>query len=136
MTGLPTITCDGVLVRDPELIFTPKGTALAKWRIACNERRYNAATSQWEDGDSTYLTGSAWRTLGEHVAASLRKGDRVIVTGVLRQREWEKDGARRTDYEVEAISMGPSLMFAPTTPKNPGNTAAADDPWATEGAPF
>ena len=51
--------------------------------------------------------------VAEHVAESLDKGTRVILTGRLRQRSYEaQDGGKRTVYEIEADEIGPSLRNA------------------------
>jgi single-strand DNA-binding protein len=126
MTGLPNISAEGTLVGDPELRFTPNGTAVAKFRIACNERKFSKG--EWVEGSTTYLTGSAWRKLGEHLTESLRKGDRVVVAGSLRQREWEADdGTMRYEYEIDAHHIGPSLLFGPSFPDDPGNGSNTTD---------
>ena len=133
MTGLPYITAEGTLVGDPELRFTPSGTPVAKWRIACNERRFNKTTSEWETGRTTFITGSCWRKLAENTAETLRKGDLVLVTGHLSMREWETDGKKQTAYEIDADSIAPSLAFTTARIERPDRTTGdttADDPWA------
>jgi single-strand DNA-binding protein len=64
----------------------------------------------WRDGDTSFFRCAAWRTLAEHLADSLSKGDRVMVYGTLRQRSWQtEDGERRSAVEVQAEEVGPSL---------------------------
>ena len=107
------VTVVGNLVADPELRFTPNGAAVANFRIASTPRRFNRQTSQWEDGEAMYLTCNVWRQAAEHVAESLAKGMRVIVQGKLRQRSYEnKEGERRSVFEIEVDEVGPSLSFA------------------------
>jgi single-strand DNA-binding protein len=54
-----------------------------------------------------------WRGQAEHLADSLAKGDRVMVTGRLRQRSWETpEGDKRSVTELEADEVGASLKFA------------------------
>ena len=54
-----------------------------------------------------------WRGQAEHLADSLAKGDRVMVTGRLRQRSWETpEGEKRSVAEIEADEVGASLKFA------------------------
>ena len=65
----------GNLVDDPELRYTPNGAAVANFRIAVN-RRYQDASGQWKDGETSYFRANAWRTLAENVAESLTKGSR------------------------------------------------------------
>ena len=135
MSGLPSITLEGTLTADPELRFTPKGFALAKYRVACNKRTLDKATGEWRESDPCYLSGTAWRGMAEHLVESCSKGDRVIVIGYLGQREWEKDGQKHTAYDIDTISIGPSLAFVTTearaaTRSTTGDTT--DDPWATK----
>src|SRR5699024_4771771 len=100
---LPKITItEATLVADPELRYTGNGTAVASFRVASNSRRKNQQTGQWEDGDTTFLSVSAWEGLGENIAADFKKGQKITVTGQLKQRDYEKDGVKRTAYEVVA----------------------------------
>ena len=73
--------------------------------MASNSRRKNQQTGQWEDGDTTFLSVSAFGGLGENVASRFKKGSKVNVAGQLKQREYEKDGQKRTVYEVTANSV-------------------------------
>ena len=108
-----TITIIGNLVDSPELRFTPSGVAVARFRIASTPRYRDSKTGEWKDGDSLFLTCQAWRQLAEHVAESLDKGLRAIVTGRLRQHSYEtKEGEKRTVYELEADEVGPALSRA------------------------
>lgn len=104
--ALPTITItEGTLVADPELRYGQSGTAVVNFRVASNSRRKNDQTGQWEDGDTTFLTVSAFRGLAENIASEFGKGNKITVTGQLKQREYEKDGQKRTVYEVNAQSV-------------------------------
>ena len=104
--ALPKITItEATLVADPEIRYTGNGTAVASFRVASNSRRKNQQTGQWEDGDTTFLSVSAWEGLGENIAADFKKGQKITVTGQLKQRDYEKDGQRRTVYEVTANSV-------------------------------
>jgi single-strand DNA-binding protein len=88
---------------------------------------------------------SAWRELAENEAETLdQKGMRVVVTGRLSQREFEKDGQKRTVVELEADEVAPSLKYANArvnrTQRSGGgqqqggkpqwNNQPASDPWA------
>lgn len=55
---------------------------------------------------------NCWRELGDHVAQSIVKGTRVVVVGRLTQRSYEKDGVKRSSYEIEADEVAPSLKYA------------------------
>jgi len=108
-----SVTLVGNLTEDPELRYTSQGTAVTNFRIAVNRRIKDAATGEWKDGDASYFRVNCWRDLAEHVADSLRKGTRVLVTGTLKMREWEtQEGEKRTAVEIEATECGPSLRWA------------------------
>ena len=104
--ALPQITItEATLVADPELRYANNGNSVANFRVACNSRRKNPQTDQWEDGDTTFLSVSAFGGLAENVASRFKKGSKVNIAGQLKQREYEKDGQRRTVYEVTANSV-------------------------------
>ena len=103
----------GNLVHDPELRFTHTGTAVANLRVAVTQRVQQ--DGQWRDGDTSFLRVrvNVWREQAEHLADSLGKGDRVMVTGRLRQRSWETpEGDKRSVTELEADEVGASLKWA------------------------
>jgi single-strand DNA-binding protein len=111
--GDTPITVVGNLVADPELRFTPSGQPVATFRVASTPRVMDRQTNEWKDGDSLFLTCNVWRQAAENVAESLQRGMRVIVTGRLKQRNYEtKEGEKRTVYEVEVDDVGPSLRNA------------------------
>lgn len=113
MAGETVITVVGNLVDDPELRFTPAGAAVARFRIASTPRTFNKTTNEWEDGEALFLTCSVWRQAAEHVTESLTRGLRVIVQGRLKQRSYEdREGVKRTVYELDVDEVGPSLTFA------------------------
>ncbi|NJQ05516.1 single-stranded DNA-binding protein [Streptomyces lonarensis] len=115
MAGETVITVVGNLVDDPELRFTPSGAAVAKFRVASTPRVFDRQTSEWRDGESLFLTCSVWRQAAENVAESLTKGTRVIVQGRLKQRSYEdREGVKRTVYELDVEEVGPSLRSATT----------------------
>jgi single-strand DNA-binding protein len=104
-------TIVGNLVEDPELRFTNTGIAVANLRVAATQRIQQ--DGEWRDGDTSYLKVNVWRGQAEHLADSLAKGDRVMVTGRLRQRSWETpDGEKRSVTEIEADEVGASLKWA------------------------
>ena len=111
--GDTPITVVGNLVADPELRFTRAGQPVATFRVASTPRVRDAASGEWKDGDSLFLTCNVWRQMAENVAESLQRGMRVVVSGRLRQRNYEtNEGEKRTVYEVEVDDVGPSLKNA------------------------
>ncbi|MFJ3867886.1 single-stranded DNA-binding protein [Streptomyces nigra] len=158
MAGETVITVQGNLVDDPELKFTPAGHAVAKFRIASTPRTFDKSTNEWRDGETLFLTVSAWRRLAENVVETLHRGDRAVVVGALKQRSYEdREGVKRTVYEMDAEDVAASLKnaTAAVTKNGKGNGQQTGygqqqpqqgyggygqqqpqgDPWATNGGP-
>lgn len=113
MAGETVITIVGNLVDDPELRFTPSGAAVANFRVASTPRTFNRQTNEWEDGEALFLSCSVWRQAAENVAESLQKGMRVVIQGRLKQRSYEdREGNKRTVFELDVDEVGPSLKYA------------------------
>lgn len=113
MAGETYLTIVGTLVADPELRYTPSGAGVANFTVASNARTWDKQSNSWKDQDALFMRCNIWRDPAEHVVESLRKGDRVIVQGRLRQRSYEtKQGEKRTVVELEVDEIGPSLRFA------------------------
>ena len=113
MAGETTITVIGNLTNDPELRFTPSGSAVANFTIASTPRTFDRQANEWKDGETLFLRAAVWREAAENVAESLTKGMRVIVTGRLKSRSYEtKEGEKRTVIELEVDEIGPSLRYA------------------------
>jgi single-strand DNA-binding protein len=144
MAGETIITVIGNLTDDPELKFTPSGAAVANFTVASTPRTFDRQTNEWKDGDALFLRCAAWRQLAENVAESLQKGQRVIVTGALRVRQYERqDGSKGTSVELNVEEVGPSLKFATakvTKATRSGSSGggfgggASSDPWSNQPA--
>ncbi|NNN36152.1 single-stranded DNA-binding protein [Streptomyces sp. S3(2020)] len=134
--GETPVTIIGNLTAEPELKFTDSGQALAKFTVASTPRTFDKDSGQWKDGTSTFFRCAAWRSLAEHVAESLTKGSRVVLSGRIRQHNWQTEqGENRSMLAVEVDDIGASLRF--TTVAINGKTGdkpdAGGDPWNTDG---
>lgn len=110
--GVNNITILGNITRDPELRFTPSGTAVASFGLAVNRNVQNKNSGEWET-QVDFFNVTAWYKLAENCAESLSKGDRVLVSGRLSQDSWEsKDGQKRSTVRIVANVVAPSLEFA------------------------
>lgn len=131
------VTVVGNLVDDPRLRTTETGVDVAGFRVASTTRRWDRATGRWSDGGSLFLSVTCWRGLAGNAAASLRKGDPVVVTGRLSTRTYEKDGQSRSTCELEALAIGPDLARGIAVfrraPRPPGS--GAEEPGADHGTP-
>lgn len=155
MAGETLITVVGNLTDDPELRFTPSGAAVANFTVASTPRNFDKNTNEWVDGEAMFLRCSIWRQAAENVAESLQRGMRVVVQGRLKSRSYEdREGQKRTVFEIEVDEVGPSLKFATAkvnrtsrqgggggysqgggAPAGGQSAPRQDDPWATPAAP-
>lgn len=106
----------------------------ASFRLAVSRRRRDPLTGTWHDEDTHFFTVSCWDSLGENVAASVRLGDPVVVTGRLFARDWEKDGRRGTSLEVKAQTVGHDLGRGTATFRRVVRSRAATEERAEAGA--
>jgi single-strand DNA-binding protein len=87
---------------------TAKDVSVATFRVAVTPRLRK--DGMWVDGETSWYTVTAWRTLADHVRDSIRKGDPVIVHGRLRTETWRPDeGPTTTTLHVEASLVGHDL---------------------------
>ncbi|MFF5292603.1 single-stranded DNA-binding protein [Paractinoplanes globisporus] len=136
MAGETVITVVGNLTNDPELRFLSNGTGQVKFTIASTPRTLDRESGQWKDGDPLFLNCTAWRDMAEHIAESLTKGTRVIVSGRLRLSRWEtSEGEKRSAYGLEVDEIGPSLRFAEAKVKRMSRATKAGDGFAPDTAP-
>ena len=113
MSNDTVITVIGNLTGPPELRFTPSGAGVANFTVASTPRSFDKNRNEWVDGETLFLRCSVWRQQAENLAESdLTPGTRVMVQGRLRQRSYEKDGQKRTTFELEADEVAASVQFA------------------------
>ncbi|MGH3439843.1 MAG: single-stranded DNA-binding protein [Sciscionella sp.] len=103
------VTVVGNLITEPTMKRLAEDNCVAHFRVASTERRFDKVADQWVDGDSLFVNVTCWRRLAASVAASLRKGDPVIVSGRLSTRTYEVEGQRRWSTNLVAQALGPDL---------------------------
>lgn len=146
MAGETSVTVVGNLTADPELRFTNSGAAVASFTVASTPRTFDKQSGEWRDGEALFLRCQWWRQPGENAAESLRRGDRVIVQGRLKQRSFEtRDGQKRTVVELDVDECGPSLRYATARVQkmsrshgssSSGSSGGGEDPWASQARGF
>jgi single-strand DNA-binding protein len=125
MTDLITLT--GLVATTPRHITTSEGLAITSFRLASSQRRYDRVQQSWIDGDTNWYTVSAFRNLAQNAATSVSKGDRVILTGRVRIRDWENTDRSGTTVEVEAESVGHDLTWGTAVYTRTTTTLSTDD---------
>jgi single-strand DNA-binding protein len=79
--------------------------------MAASHRRFDRTANKWVDGETNWFTVTAFRQLAINSAGSISKGERVLVTGKLRVRDWDNGERAGTSVEVEAEALGHDLTW-------------------------
>ena len=109
------VTVCGNVVADPRRRRTDDGLDICSFRIGATPRRFDRATQAWVDGPTSWFSVTAWRGLAANCAASLHRGERVIVQGRVRTRDWTTDeGKSGTSVEIDAVAVGHDLTWGTT----------------------
>ena len=102
----PFITVVGNIGQQPRTRVVAGGQVVTDFRIASTPRKVDRATGAWSDGETIWFGVSCWRQLAENVAASVKTGDRVVVTGRLLARSWKNEqGEERSGLEIDAQTV-------------------------------
>jgi single-strand DNA-binding protein len=106
------LTVNGRVVTNPRAVIVNGGLPITSFRVVSTTRKYDRSSGGWVDGESIWLTVTCFRALASNVAKSIGKGDRVVVHGRLRVKEWTGDDEqRRLTVEIEADAVGHDLTF-------------------------
>lgn len=129
-----TITLTGLVATPPKHIVTSEGLQITSFRLASTQRRYDRAESKWVDAATNWYTITAFRTLAANAIGSILKGQRVLVTGRLRIRDWESGEKAGTTIEVDADAIGHDLTFGTSSFTRSAAAPSADTPESAEHA--
>ena len=131
MASLNKVLLIGNLTKDPELRYTPNGTAVTNLRLAVN-RKFKDRNGELKE-DTCFLTVTAWDKQAEICNQYLQKGRAVFVEGILQSRSWEtSDGQKRSTIDVRAeriqfLSGGPKGEGVPASGEGQQPVAAKDN---------
>ncbi|OPX89455.1 MAG: Single-stranded DNA-binding protein ssb [Pelotomaculum sp. PtaB.Bin104] len=117
----------GRLTKDPELKHLSDGTAVAKFTVAVDRLVSKEAKEKGDKATADFIDVVVWRKQAENVSKYRKKGDPILVEGVLQIRSYDdKEGIRRKAAEIVASRV----VFLPNGKKN-----AEDAPWPEEAPP-
>ncbi len=117
MAGEPIVTVVGNLGNDAEFKKTPAGTPVTSFNLANTPRKQKGG--EWTNGDTTWFRVFVWNNDAAGAATSLKKGDKVIVTGRLQFSSYtDKEGKEHKNVEINADTVGvvPKYVPEPVTP--------------------
>ncbi|MDJ0357013.1 single-stranded DNA-binding protein [Paenarthrobacter sp. PH39-S1] len=134
------ITVRGFVATEVRRFTTDAGVCIASFELGSVERKQDKATNEWVDGDTNWYHVSTFRQLAQNTAFSVNKGQRVIVTGRLKLRQWIKDdGKTGTSADLDADTLGHDLFWGTavfqrsTAPRKEAAAPAEDDGGLKEG---
>ena len=121
-----TITLTGFVATVPNHLVTGEGLPITSFRLASTQRRFDRSRNLWVDNGTNWYTVTSFRQLALNSNSSIRKGERVIVTGRLRIRDWAAGDKVGTSIEIDADSIGHDLTWG-TASFTRGMSSAAID---------
>lgn len=108
MPDINRLQIAGRLTRDPELKYSADGKPIAKFAVAVSRKVKS-------EEQTSFFNCVAFDKAAEYLASNVKKGMPVLCEGRMNQREWEKDGVKRRDFEVQCNSV--QLLGWPETVK-------------------
>ncbi len=109
------VSIRGLIATTPRQVVTESGLNVISFRLASSYRKFDSEKNTWVTGETNWFTISAFRKLAINSGASLAKGDRVIVQGKLRIRDWDNGERSGTSVEIDADAIGHDLSFGTTS---------------------
>lgn len=105
----------GLVATTPRHLVTQDGLPITSFRLAASTKRFDKQTNRWTDGETNWFTVTSFRQLAINSATSVSKGDRVVVMGRLRVRDWDNGERAGTSVEIEAETLGHDLVWGSST---------------------
>ncbi len=144
MANFNKVILAGNLTRDPELRYTPKGTAIAKIGLAIN-RKWKSETGEMKD-ETTFVDASAFGKTAETIGQYLKKGRPILIEGRLRYETWDdkQSGQKKSKLGVVLESFqfmdsgggrGEGGSDAPSAPRSRPAAGSAPAPESGDAEP-
>jgi len=105
------ISVAGLVATTPRHLVTQEGLPITSFRLASSHRRFDRSQNKWIDGETNWFTVTGFRQLAVNASTSVSKGDRILVAGKLRVRDWDNGERAGTSVEIEAEAIGHDLSW-------------------------
>ena len=105
----------GLVATTPRHLVTQDGLPITSFRLAASLRKFDKQLNRWVDAETNWFTITSFRQLAVNSSMSVSKGDRVVVIGRLRVRDWDNGERAGTSVELEAESIGHDLLWGSST---------------------
>jgi len=109
-----SFTVSGLVATTPRHLVTQEGLPITSFRLASSKRRFDRAKKIWVEGETNWFTINSFRQLAINSASSISKGDRIVVSGRLKVRDWDNGERSGTSVEIEADCLGHDLVWGTT----------------------
>ena len=109
-----SFTVSGLVATTPRHLVTQEGLPITSFRLASSKRRFDRTKKTWVDGETNWFTINSFRQLAINSASSISKGDRIVVSGRLKVRDWDNGERSGTSVEIEADCLGHDLVWGTT----------------------
>ena len=106
-----SFTVSGLVATTPRHLVTQEGLPITSFRLASSKRRFDRTKKTWVDGETNWFTINSFRQLAINSASSISKGDRIVVSGRLKVRDWDNGERSGTSVEIEADCLGHDLVW-------------------------
>lgn len=105
----------GLVATTPRHLVTQDGLPITSFRLAASLRKFDKQLNRWVEAETNWFTITSFRQLAVNSAVSISKGDRILVMGRLRVRDWDNGERAGTSVEIEAESIGHDLVWGSST---------------------
>jgi len=96
---LPRITGEAVVAMEPDVKFLDSGKTMVRLRVACKTRKKDG--DRWTDGESSFFNIVVWAPFSDNfIEMGVQKGETVVFAGTISERQYEKDGEKRSSYSI------------------------------------
>jgi single-strand DNA-binding protein len=141
MANFNKVIIVGNLTRDPELRYTPKGTAVARITLAVN-RTFTSGEGGEKKEEVSFVDVDVWGRQAEVIAQYMKKGRPLLVEGRLKQDSWEDKNTKQKQSKLKVVLETFSFLDSGNrgggdgaAPARPASTAAAPAPEAPDAEP-
>lgn len=130
-----TVIIAGNIGNDPTTNETRNGKTVINFRVASSSGYFDQRTGAWTEGTTNWYAVSAFGNIADHARASLHRGDPVIVVGRLKVKEWETNGKKGIDVEINADAIGHDLNKGTSAFVRRPRATSAEQPAAADAVP-
>ncbi len=122
------ISVSGLVATTPRYLKTEEGLDIMSFRLASSGSTYDKNRKVWKHNETNWYTILLYKQTAVNAYASIHKGDRVLLAGVLKVRDWDNGERSGTSIEIEAETIGHDLSWGESTFKRTVLVKEQDEP--------